>query len=126
VPKQHHFFYESIRRAEIVLEGVQSKYLDENANFLSFLYRRRLYTAVKKPINQMNLNEYKCIKARKLGVAILKERVHYLRRNGGDASQLNPELFNLTRGMNDVESFRLFCHNMTNKCIHLCTITAIV
>jgi hypothetical protein len=45
----------------------------------------------------MNLNEYKRIKARKLGVEILKERGLYLQRNGCDASQLNPELVNLTQ-----------------------------
>jgi hypothetical protein len=53
--------------------------------------------------------------ARKLGVAIFKERVLYSRRNGGDASQFNSELVNLWRGMNDVERFLFFCHNMAKN-----------
>jgi hypothetical protein len=73
----------------------------------------------------MNLNEYKRIKARKLGVAILKERVLYLRRNGGDASQFNSEIINLRRCTKDVESFRFFCLNMTNQCTLLFITTKI-
>jgi hypothetical protein len=129
VPEEPHFFYDGIRTAEIILEGVaeaNSKYLDEAASVLPFLHRRRPHTEVKKPIIQMNLNEYKRIKARKLGVAILKERVPYLRRNDGDASQLNPKLVNLRRGMNDIESFRLFCHSVTSKCTNEFVTTKIV
>ena len=74
----------------------------------------------------MNLNEYKRIKARKLGVAILKKRVLYLRRSGGDDSQLNSEMVNLRHGINDVNICRFFCHNMINQCTHLLATTKIV
>ena len=56
----------------------------------------------------------------------MKERVLDLRRNGGDTSQIKPELVNVRRGTNNVESFRFFCHNVTNKYIHLFITTKIV